>query len=43
MASGIAQQLQGTQRQLQQISQTLGPIKQFIDKLKAEENAEKNK
>ena len=40
MASGIAQQLQNTQRQIQQIQQQLGPISQFINKLKAEVEAE---
>ena len=43
MASGVAQQLQNTQRQIQQIQQTLTPIKQFIDKLKAEVESDDKK
>ena len=43
MAAGIAMQLSNTQRQIQQVQQTLGPIKQFIDKLKAEVESDDEK
>ena len=40
MGHGIAQQLQHLGRSLQQINSKLGPIQQFIDKLKEEIESE---